>query len=236
MHNDALWNIRNSCKICKGTGSVVEVVDSIRRSRDCVCLKQIANVSSAIKANIPEQYLSYFPIDRYDSDFLEKNKTSIDTIKNYMKNIHDNIQDGHGLWMASSPGLGKSITVCNILKRAISLGHKAYYERASHIISLKFDALNNDNASDLLDYIVKDVEILAIEEIEKVYLMQDNAFPNHLFYEFLSDIYDSKKSIILTSNEIPSVIMKKLPTFLADRLNTLPQIMFTGYSKRKKVS
>jgi DNA replication protein DnaC len=228
--------MRNDCPLCKGTGSVVAVVDGVRKSVECSCLHAISEKARLLKAHIPEQYHVAFGQKDFDPVFVKANKPCLVAVNAYLSNLEENIASGKGLWFTSSPGLGKSTIICEILKQALRAGLTAHFDRASHLLSTMFDAIKDQGAADYLDGI-KTVNIIAIEEIEKVYLLNDSAFGNITFYEFLSDLYDLKKPILLSSNESKKKVLAKYPDWLGDRLATIPEIMFCAsgtLSYRKK--
>jgi len=92
---------------------------------------------------------------------------------------------------------------------------------------------NEAEAKEKLRYIFEDVDLIAVEEIEKVYLAADSSMPNHLFYEFLSDLYDTKKAMLISSNTARNDFEEKLPMFIRDRLKTFTSVPFFGKSGRK---
>jgi hypothetical protein len=98
---------------------------------------------------------------------------------------------------------------------------------------MKFDALSDRTVADLIDKIVYDVDILAIEELEKIYLSGEQSMNNNLFYEFLSDVYDAKKPLLISSNKLPEDVLPRFPTFIQDRIGRIPKVIFTGMSERK---
>jgi DNA replication protein DnaC len=189
-----------------------------------------------VKANIPDQYLG-FDLDNLSPDFVKENEKPLETVRKFVNKIDRNIKNGKGLWFWSTPGLGKSIITACVLKHALDKNYAAYFDRASHLVTLKFHALRDQESYELVNYIVRDVDILAIEEIEKVYLVRDDdeAMNNQLFYEFLSDVYDSKKALLLSSNKPRKEVVEKFPTFIRDRLRTLTSVVFTGKSERARL-
>lgn len=230
-----LEKIRENCTICKGKGyRTKKKKDGSIHLTDCKCIQHISHEIKMIEANIPVQY-RHWTFKQLDNKIIKDNRRSIERIKKYIENLTENINNGKGLWFHASPGLAKSSLICNILKKAIDKGFNPYFGKASHFITLKSQLTRNDlEAKNTLQHIFDSVQILAIEEIDKVYLAtKPDSFPRSLFYEFLSDIYDAKIALLVSSNVIRHECEKKFPTFIQDRFRYLADIPLFGVSGRK---
>jgi DNA replication protein DnaC len=149
-------------------------------------------------------------------------------ILDHINNLDSFISNGGGIWLSSAPGMAKSSIISYILRKSIDLGRKCYCDSASHFLSHRFDALKDSNAKEFISNILEFVELLAMEEVDKIYLLSDSSINNHLFYEFISDIYDSNKALIISSNSPREDVLKRFPTFVGDRLKTLTYIELRG--------
>jgi len=231
-----LEKIREHCKVCKGAGYLeTQRQDGRVHLADCACIQNISYELKMMEANIPPQY-RHWTFKQLDKKIIKDNKKSIETIKNYITNLEQHIEKGHGLWFNAPPGLAKSSLICNILKKSIDRGFKPYFGRASHLISLKFQIARNDiDAKALLRHIFDSVNILAIEELDKVYLTtKPDSFGRELFYELLSDLYDAKVALLVSSNTIREECEAKFPTFIRDRFRYLADVPIFGVSGRKQ--
>jgi len=234
---DRLQKIRENCTICSGSGyKEKSKSDGSIHLTDCTCIQNISYELKMIEANIPPQY-RHWTFNQLDKKIIKDNKTSIETIKCYIEDLDDNINNGNGLWFHSPPGLAKSSLICNILKKAIDRGFNPYFGRASHFISLKFQIARNDiESKDLLRHIFDSINILALEELDKVYLTtKPDSFGRELFYEFLSDIYDARIALLVSSNVIRDECEKRFPTYMQDRFRYLGDVPIFGESGRKKI-
>jgi len=231
---EKLKRIRESCDLCGGTGLAARSLETGVKLDDCACVKRVGREIALIKANIQERYRD-FDLRNITRDFEKNNKTSLQAIKDYGERITENVRSGKSLWMHSGPGLGKSSLISWILKRAIDAGHVAYCIRASHLLKTKLEGLKNPESKELVDYLIDTVDILAIEEIEKVYLTGHEDFIPALFFEFLSDVYDSKKAILLSSNLPIDEVIISLPLYIQDRLSAVQGIRFVGKSERVNI-
>lgn len=232
--SELLEKIREDCPTCKGKGFVLKQFAIGLVPVDCDCTQKISKEISLIRANIPLQY-RYFTMRNLTKEFEQKNEDSLAQVKKFKAEITTNIEKGNGLWFVSSPGQAKSSLISVLLKAAISAGKTVYFERASHLLRYKFDALRDMNARGIIDFIVNDVDILAIEELEKVYLLSEDSFANNLFYEFLSDLYDSKKSLLVSSNLRRQEVLNRFPAHVQDRLYNLTMIPLSGNQSGRRL-
>lgn len=232
---DRLKKVRDNCPKCGGSGYISVKKDKKVVFEDCECTLRISKDISLIEANIPPKYRNW-DFRKLTNKFKYDNPKQYEYFKQYIEEIDENVENGKGFWVASNPGLAKSSIITYILKEAIKKGHTAYFTRASHIISKKFEALGNQETRDFIDDIISTVDIIAIEEIEKIRLLSDKDMYNHLFYELISDLYDSNAAILISSNVPQKDVLKMFPTFIADRLTTLDHIMLKGsYSGRRTI-
>jgi len=199
---------------------------------DCSCVKKLVEADIYERSNIPKRYWDC-SLDILNATFRKKNVKQLSKVESYMQNMDANIANGQGLWFVSAPGLAKSTIIVAILKFALQQGYRSYFLRVSKAIGLKFDALRNNQTAILMDNIVNSVDILALEEIDKVFLSNDDAMNNQLYYEFISDMYESKKALLVSSNKLPKEVLQKYPTFIQDRLRSLIPIVFVGLSERR---
>lgn len=238
-----LEKIRRDCPLCDGGGyAEIPHADSIVLE-ECNCIKQINRELKLIESNIPMK-LREWSFDQLTDEFKSKNRKAFGIIQDYLSALDQNISNGVGVWFHSPPGVAKSAIMCTILKNALEDKKRVYIERASHIISLKFGEMRNDNAAkETINYMLS-ADIIAIEEIEKCYMggatdkmnnpiPSNNSLMSSLFYEFLSDAYDSNIAILVSSNVLREEQEVLFPPFIRDRLKSLINVPLRGFSGRK---
>lgn len=222
-----LEKIKSNCPICSGAGFVI---NSKNELDDCKCVKRIKEEYSLLRFNIPPKYRRW-TLEKLDPDFRRRNKKSVVLIEKYIQTLEEKIDAGKGLWLNSPPGLAKSSMICYILKNALKKGYVPYFGRASYFIDVKFKTMGRDkdaeDARNFLKFLFSEVDILAIEEIDKVHLPNNDSMPNKLFYEFLSEAYDANISLLISSNKERSEFEKQFPWFIKDRLATIQNVPFS---------
>jgi len=226
-----LNNIKESCTICNGKGYSLREEDSHLLFEDCACVKTILYKGNLLISGIPARYIDW-DISKLTEEFKKTNKESgaYDYIINYIDNIKQNIIEGISFWMASPPGLAKSSISSYIIKQAITCGYNGCYCTMAKLVSQKFKDIDDEES--FINEVVYKADIIVIEEFEKVYLKEESSFLNHKYYEIISDFYDAKKAIILTSNKTKKEIYKTLPSYIIDRLETIDYIPICGKSGR----
>lgn len=229
-----LNKIKESCTICSGQGYSIIEKDANLLFEDCKCVKTILYKGNLLTSGIPARYIDW-DISKLTDEFKADNKEAYDYIINYITNITQNIEDGISFWMSSPPGLAKSSISSYIIKYAITNGYKGCYCTMAKLVSQKFkNNIDDIDEENFITNIVDKADIIVIEEFEKVYLKDEDSFLNHMYYEIISDFYDAKKAVILTSNKTKKVVCKTLPSYIVDRLETIDYIPICGKSGRIK--
>lgn len=227
-------SIKENCTLCKGEGfSMTANADGSVTLTDCPCIKEMEWKFKLLNSNIPKRYLSWDMSMLYP-EFIEKNTEAYSYLTSYVVDLHKNVADGESFWLASSPGLAKSSIISYILRTSLEQNYNAYFAKAAELQNLKFSALGDEDAQEKIDYIIEDVQILGLEELEKVYLTHDAAMPNYLFYQLISDLYDAKKAILISTNEPRESVLNSLPAYISDRLSSITYMTLQGKSGRRK--
>lgn len=224
---DELKRIRDECPDCKGTGYIPRKMANCIRLEDCKCVQKISWQIKLIEANIPEKYRA-FDFRSLTKEFIENNEAIYVYLKKYLEKIGDNIKRGNSFWLSSLPGQAKSAIVSYFLREAIKQDFFGYYIRASHLLTKKFEAMRDPEAKEFIEFLLNEMDLLVIEELEKVYLLSELDMPNQLFFEFLSDLHDKDVTLFLTSNEPRKKVFSKFPTYVQDRLLNLEYMVIQG--------
>lgn len=236
---DRLQKIRSACTVCNGIGyKEVEKPDGVL-IEDCACVQRIEKEIALIEANIPLTYRRW-NMKKLNGQFLVTNKISIAHINKYIRNIDFNLNRGRGIWFAGPPGTAKSSMICYIMRMALNKKYSVYYDTASHLISLLFQSTmeRDPEARTIVKNIIKNVHLLAIEEIDKRDLGEKQtdrhgSMAGKLFYQFLSDVYNAGLSLMISSNETFEETIPTLPVWIQDRFKSLMFITIKGASGRE---
>lgn len=226
--------MEKKCVNCEGKRVLITHKDGGVEFVDCLCVGRDAWEYKLNAANVPEKYRN-FQLDNLSDTFKKENKEDLQIVLDYLEHLDIQIEEGRGLFFQSDPGLAKSSLAAVIVRHALEMGVTCYMGRMSRYISMKFQALRDEEARDFVNWLVSEVDLLVIDEIEKVYMVGDNdAMTEILVSEFFGELYDNKKALIATSN-LPRKDLGKLPSHLLDRFDEMiTDVVFVGESFRKK--
>lgn len=214
---------------CNGIGTYIEN----RTFIDCSCVKEFKWQILLTAANIPKKAWS-FNFRVLLKEFVDRNNKALDIIKKYADKLDLMVTEGVGLYIQGQAGLAKSSLAYWIMKEALKKNIQCYAIRMSQLTKLLIDAQREPNAQGLLKWIVDDVQLIMIEEIEKDYRISDtSSYSGTLVNEFFSTLYDKQKSLLVTSN-VPKVGLQNIhASNVIDRLHELADIILLGESYRK---
>jgi DNA replication protein DnaC len=183
--------ILESCESCKATDTQQQKTLEIacpKCSLFCSILKTYAN------ANIPVKYWRIKFDDSFKSDTILKKKFEELTLNG---KISQTYKDGICLYFSGSNGVGKTFTVCNILKKALEKGYGGYYCTLLDIVNrLVYD---NENKIDFRQFLIS-VDFLVIDEFDPRH-MGTTTQAASLFGRILEDVFRTR-------------VQNKMPTFM----------------------
>lgn len=133
-----------------------------------------------------------------DDVLLEKYKEiTLDIRKSY--------QDGVAYCFAGSHGLGKSMLVCNILKRAVEKNYSCLYVNLNDIVSLTVSQNSEDRTLARRELLL--VDFLAIDEFDPRWMSSEKG--SDLFGKVLEEIFRTRHQnglpILMCTNS-PNVV------------------------------
>jgi DNA replication protein DnaC len=213
---------------CQGTGFLLKGFNL----EDCTCSKDFLRVVSYVGSGIPKKYWD-FDLRHLIPEFLTNNKISLSIIDKFRTDIQKATDQGIGLYIQGASGVAKTSLAFYIMKTALDKDIPCYAIRMSQLTKLLFESLTNEDKKQQLDFIKNTTKLLLIDEIEKDYNVGDTGkFAGTQVNEFFSYIYDSQKSLIITSN-LPKAELRHVHAFnIIDRLQELIDVILVGESFR----
>lgn len=142
------------------------------------------------ESNIPVRYWNL----EMERDF-EGSPSLLATYREVAANLKDTYLKGINLCLAGKHGLGKTMTVCNILKRAGEAGYSALYTNLSDIVNLVAARADEDRQIGRKELLM--VDFLVIDEFDPRYLQSDKAAD--LFGKSLEEVFRTR-----TQNALPT--------------------------------
>lgn len=215
---------------CGGSGTVYEKGIFF----DCTCVKEFSKHLAYTAANIPRKYWD-FSFRNLLKSFEDNNVISLKIIENYTSNISNMIEEGIGLYIEGEPGLAKSSLGCYILKAGVKAGHTSFCIRMSQLSKMLIENSfkRDEEVNTKITWIKKHVSLLMIDEIDKEYKVDNpNSYSGSVVNDFFGYVYDSKKSLIVTSNRPKQALKGIHADNVIDRLEELADIIIVGTSFR----
>lgn len=220
-------------KLCKEACGRQGYFIKNNKIEDCVCQIEFKRVIQLIAANIPKKHRD-FTFEMLSEAFRRENARMLDVLEAYKTKIHRMVENGTGLYVQGQVGLAKSALSYNILQHAVEQGLTVYATRMSKITTLTFQAFSDPVAREQRDWILDDVQLLFIDEIEKDFKIGSTQdFSGTRVNEFFGDIYDNKKALILTSNMSKKELRTVHADNVVDRFQELADIVLVGESYRR---
>ncbi len=185
-----------------------QIADECGCKLGCVkCANRRAFIDTMSDANIPEAYwaLSY-------ADFKGSQHIKVET-ENYIKALGERYRTGSSLCYAGSPGTGKTMSACTILKAALAEGYLAYYTSLSDLAFY----LTDFNYKTSYYHQCTRVDFLCIDEVDARHFAESDSSENY-FARSLERIFRYR-------------VQNRLPIIFATNHSNMGEV-FTGQFKK----
>jgi DNA replication protein DnaC len=217
---------------CAGVGALFQAADL--RWVNCDCTQEFSRRVKLLNAGIPKKYWD-FTFKNLLKDFKEENTKSLGVVQTYCEKVATIVPKGGGLYIQGASGLAKSALGYYILKSALKQGIVAYAIRMSQLTGMIFDSLHDPIKKTHLEWMRDEVQLLMIDEIEKDNKINDpGTFAGAQVNEFFGEVYDSQKSLIVTSNVSKDQLKGIQADNVIDRLAELVDVILVGASYRRQ--
>lgn len=121
-------------------------------------------------ANIPEKYFEFeFNKIRDKIETIESNQEQIKKIEKYINLIDSAANNGTGLYISGSHGVGKTALAIIILKIAIQHYYSAFFSRSTEIIEFVRSGWKNEDKKAYWSYVVNNSMFFVIDDIGRLF-------------------------------------------------------------------
>ena len=184
------------CPLCKGLGYIF----TDRGVKKCQC--QIKDFDIANFLNIPKRF-QHANLREVRENF---SPGKWKTLKNYLRDFPNYYKKGIGLLFIGAPGVGKTYTVCAILKYLYQKYRIPGYFADTKELSIKFrKAFEDDEASKFLNALFK-VPILVLDDLGNETLTD---WYREILTSLINSRYNAKKLTFITTNYFPLYLLQK---------------------------
>ncbi|MDD5650321.1 MAG: ATP-binding protein [Candidatus Nanoarchaeia archaeon] len=151
-------------------------------------------------ANIPEKYFKFdLETIRNKVETIESNIDQIKKIEKYINSVDKAAQEGIGLYISGSHGVGKTAIAIIILKIAIEHYYSAFFSRSAEIIEFVRAGWKNEDKKAYFTYVVNNCKFFVIDDIGRLFSQINDAERANID-EIFTKRDDSDLCTIITAN------------------------------------
>lgn len=179
-----------------------EILYSIGQSSEDVLTKNIKSIAinRYAESNIPIEYWSL----KMEKDF-QGDQRLLDKYLEYTKDMKSSYLNGASVCFAGSHGVGKTLTVTSILKKASNKGFSCLYTTLSDMVNVLISYNNEDKFQARRELIL--VDFLVIDEFDSRFMPSENAAD--LYARSLENIFRTR-----SQNKLPTLMCTNSPNVI----------------------
>lgn len=227
--NDALEDTLRKCTVCS-TNPKAKLDGGICK----ICRIRTECIRRYADGNIPVVY--------WDLE-MERDFTGFPILKekylSITKDLNQSYKNGVAICFAGGHGRGKTMTCCNILKRAVEKNFSILYVNLGDIVSVMLNGKDSDDRAVARRELLT-VDFLVIDEFDPRYMSNDKS--SDLFGKILEEIFRSR-----TQNKLPTLMCTNSPDVvksftgaikesIESLMSTVETIPVLGEDKRKAIA
>lgn len=229
---DALESTLRNCPVC----SLEKAKERETKIDNNVC-KNCRIMNKAIhkyaESNIPVKYWGLEMDHHFYGDEILKEK--YDEMASDIRKVY---HDGIAYCFAGGHGRGKTMTCCNVLKRAVETGYSALYVNLNDIVTVTLSKDSDDRGIARKELLV--VDFLVIDEFDPRYMPTDKV--SDLFGKILEEIFRTRHQnglpLLMCTNS-PNVVESftgNIKASIESLMSTLKMVPVLGEDFRKKTA
>lgn len=150
-----------------------------------------------------EADFSGFPIADKKGTIIPERQAILTEVLEYASNLPNARKEGISIFLYGANGVGKTHLAVSIQKMAIRAGFKTQFANLSGIIKLLAKSWYDDEAAEMYERRVKNVDFLVIDDVGKEYKAKNNDLVEVSFDELIRYRSNRRLPFILTSNTKP---------------------------------
>lgn len=195
-YKEKINSIIKSCEICNKNFKNENISDGL--CQKCAIINVAYNRYA--ESNIPIEYWDL----KMDLDFkgYAPLKSKYDYIVSDLKKVYF---EGTSICFAGSHGLGKTMTVCCILKKASQKGFTCLYTTLSDVVNAMIQSESNDKFLCRRELVM--VDFLVIDEFDSRFISSENSAD--LFASVLENIFRTR-----SQNRLPTFMCTNSPNII----------------------
>jgi DNA replication protein DnaC len=171
------------------------------------------------RAGVPERYwtASLAPIAE-EAAYRQR-------LVKYLVQVHNHLHNGKSLYLHGGFASGKSFAAVAVLKEAIRRGALCYFLKARDVLRVIYDQEETVDGTDSVRNVIRKVDLLVLDDLGAEGF-DPKKHGGAEMEGIVRDIYDSKRTIIVTSNRAPKQLSDSYPESFRNILKrTVEQIL-----------
>lgn len=161
---------------------------------DCSCWKRYNEAIQLYQACIPRDFWTYTP-----ADVSHNREVFTEVVEPYMQRLSRALRGGYGLMLTGDNGVGKSMFMCLVLRKAIARGFSTYY---TTMLSLDHDIKRGFSKPEVQErlewYLTSD--FVAIDELAKEQFKAGDSFTRTQVERILKSRFENSMPTLLATN------------------------------------
>lgn len=197
-----------------------------------VCSQEMDLYKLMAEADIPFKF--------WQEDLSSINNPKLNKIiGNYIHNLKEAHDEGIGVYLAGSNGVGKTLAASVILKEALRQGYTAQFLPMARVIELFCDGMYDQDKREQYRQTVLDVDFLVLDDIDKKYKPTKTDFVDAAYDTMFRQRCNTNLPIILTANVKKDELYSSADIYSVSLLSLfdehVEEVVVTGKSQRKEV-
>lgn len=193
-------------------------IEEIKASNadDKIKTYKIISLNRFSESNVPIEYW-----DLWMSDF-KGDKILLEKYNEYILDLKKSYINGKSMCFCGSHGVGKSMTLTNILKFACLKNYNCLYTTLSDIVSA---SISNSDEKFIIKKELNTVDFLVIDEFDPRFIGSDNA--SDLYARTLENVFRTR-----SQNKLPTLMATNSPNIVqsfSGQLQKSLESLFNGY-------
>jgi DNA replication protein DnaC len=218
--------------LCDGSGVLSD--EETNTARDCRCrpLRIAAIRARRLEARIPKRYRAISFEHSNVIDMERRCPTQVREVRDFVRNIDANLDEGRGLWLTGGCGTGKTVLAMIVAKAAIDTGRTVAIYSCPRLLSVIRDSIERGGVLDFLDRLAE-ADLLQIDDLGAEHRTE---WVLEQLYTIVNARYEDERSTIVTSNLGRDELAEQLGERIVSRLEGCCEVLpFYGPDHRAQI-
>jgi DNA replication protein DnaC len=218
--------------LCDGSGFLID--EETNTARDCRCrpLRIAAIRARRLEARIPKRYRAISFEHSNVIDMERRCPTQVREVRDFVRNIDANLDEGRGLWLTGGCGTGKTVLAMIVAKAAIDTGRTVAIYSCPRLLSVIRDSIERGGVLDFLDRLAE-ADLLQIDDLGAEHRTE---WVLEQLYTIVNARYEDERSTIVTSNLGRDELADQLGERIVSRLEGCCEVLpFYGPDHRAQI-